>query len=246
MLVLDCTAGCAGDMLLAALIDLGVPLTTLEAGLRCLGLDFRLELSQVQRRGSAALALEVLSSEVEPPLRKLEDIDAILDRAAGGLPAEVVGVARDCFRTLGEVEAEVHGVALEEVHFHEVGAIDTMVDIVGVCLGFHLLGERPRLTGTVGIALGGTIHLGSHGTLPLPVPATKGIIERFGLPTAPVPGPEVERLTPTGAVLVATLADYSSEAVEVPVGSALRSGRGAGSRDPDGPPNMIVIHEVEG
>ncbi len=228
--------GMAGDMLLAALLDLGDERFVLDdlRGLAEAIVPGESELS-VERavRGSIAGRLLTVRTDesLDPPHRHLADCTALVEGAPLSAPAR-----RRATSVLGRIaaaEAHVHGVAVEAVHFHEVGAVDTLVDICGAALALDRLGigrvlASPPLVGS------GTVHC-AHGEMPVPAPGTAEILR--GLPT--VPGGEGERLTPTGAAL---LAEYV-EAFEPPeTFVALRVGYGAGQRDPSGgPPNLVRV-----
>src|SRR5690242_20998846 len=127
---LDCHSGVSGDMLLGAFLDAGLPLETLREQLRALPLEgYELRLSPFQDQGLTGSQVEVLLSEQEQPARGFREIASLLQGSA--LPEQVKERAIAVFRTLGEAEAQVHGVPLDEIHFHEVGAVDAIVDIVG-------------------------------------------------------------------------------------------------------------------
>jgi uncharacterized protein (TIGR00299 family) protein len=165
--------------------------------------------------------------------RTLAEVLAILD-AARGLPPEVLADARRTFRALAEAEGRVHGVAPEAVRFHEVGALDALVDVTGTCAGFHALGVTEVRVGPLPWPAGGTVHA-AHGDLPLPAPAVAHLL--VGHPTFPS-GEHFEQVTPTGAALVRALARGTS----VPVGFTPRAvGMGAGTRDRGRLPNVVRI-----
>ena len=243
----DCFSGCSGDMVLGALIDAGLSLDLLEKGLSSLGLSgYRLSAEKVRRSAIVATKFDVATDETEVhPSRSLKDIVMLI--TTSGLAPQVKDMALAIFRRLGEAEASVHGVPLEEVGFHEVGAVDSIMDIVGVALGLDALKiERfyssplPLGSGTVSTA---------HGILPVPAPATLRLVAMSSAPVleyAGRPQPEAELVTPTGAAIVTTLASFTRPAMTL-----TGVGYGAGSREFENWPNVMRIwlgedREVDG
>jgi uncharacterized protein (TIGR00299 family) protein len=227
---LDCASGISGDMTLAALIDAGADLGTIHAGIDSLGLpSCRLIASDVKKRGFRALSIAV-EHEPEHKHRHLHHIKAMIDGST--LSARQKELATRIFQRLAEAEAKVHGSTIEKVHFHEVGAVDSIADIVGSAIGFDLLGiERvvcspvPTGRGFVEIA---------HGRCSIPAPATGELLR--GVPLAPL-DVEGELTTPTGAAIVAALAD---EFGPLPAMTVQRIGYGAGQKDFE-QPNLLRI-----
>lgn len=205
---LDCFSGISGDMLLGALLDAGVSVDALRAGLAALALPgYTLGAERVTDHGISGTRALVRLDADDSTHRHLADIEAIL--AAASLPPRARERALAIFRRLAEAEAAVHGTSIEEVHFHEVGAVDSIVDIVGAALGFELLGiddvycsELPLTSGRVNAA---------HGALPVPAPATLELLKTTQAVWRPVPT-EGELVTPTGAAVVATLARFERPA----------------------------------
>ena len=196
---LDCIAGASGDMLLGALIDAGVSEAELRARLAELHLPgFELAVRRVQKAGIGALQVEVRVTD-HATERHVPAIIALVEASA--VPAAIKRRAVAIFRRLGEVEAAIHGTSLERVHLHELGGIDTIVDVVGVLTGFELLGVARVVCSPLPLARGFVDS--AHGRLPLPAPATVALLEG-----TPVTGAEVEGelVTPTGAALVTELA----------------------------------------
>jgi len=232
----DCFAGASGDMILGALMDAGLSPDDLRERLSALRLPgWRLNVQRIVKHGLAAISVEV-ESEAESAERTLGDIEALI--ANGALPERDRTLALRIFRRLAEAEAQVHGVSPEEVHFHEVGAVDAIVDVVGAVSGLSLLGvERVHVSP---LPLGrGFVHA-AHGLLPLPGPA---VIEL--LRGVPVVGRETEgeTVTPTGAAILTTLAaSYGA----LPPFTIQHVGYGAGRREADYP-NMlrVLIGETE-
>ncbi len=227
-LYLDPFAGIAGDMCLGLLVDLGVAPAALEAGLRALPVDgWRLEVREELRHGLGGTRVEVLCATGQAH-RSWSAIDAML--AAAELPEPVRERSRRVFRRLGEAEARVHRVELDAVHFHEVGAVDAIVDIVGTCLGLHALGVDEIVCAPLPLSHG--LTKGSHGALPLPAPATLELLR--GAPVRDA-GSECELVTPTGAALAATLGRFGP----LPELTVERIGYGVGGWDLADRPNLL-------
>ncbi|HEX2986857.1 MAG TPA: nickel pincer cofactor biosynthesis protein LarC [Chloroflexota bacterium] len=208
----DCYSGISGDMTLGALVDAGVDPEALKAEVAKLGLDgYELRFERMERHGITGTHAAVdLDPSIPQPHRHLSDILAILDGSA--LAPSVKQRASDVFRTLGEAEASVHGVPVDHVHFHEVGAVDALVDVVGSVAGLELLGVKEVFCSVLPSGKG-TIEA-AHGILPVPAPATLEIMARAGIPTKSV-DVEAELVTPTGAAIVATLATFKQPDVRV-------------------------------
>ncbi len=195
---LDAFSGIAGDMTVAALIDAGAPFDPLAAGLNSLGTGAAFRVEKVRRGGLAATRFVVEGGE-QRAHRHLPQILRMID--SGALPDRVKENASAIFRKLAEAEARVHGIAAEKVHFHEVGAVDSIADIAGAALGLFLLGVEEVHASAINVG-GGTAST-EHGLLPVPAPATAALLE--GKPVYSR-GPQVELTTPTGAAIAATLA----------------------------------------
>lgn len=242
LVYLECPTGIAGDMCLGALVDAGVPLEYLIEKLKSLGIEneYKLRAESVHRNGQLATKVHVdLSDDYHDQHhdgdshhhgRHLPEIERLI--TAAGLPPRAQAWSLAVFRQLAEAEGAVHGVPPEQVHFHEVGAVDAIVDIVGTCLGLDWLGIS---VGSKGLPLlycsalptgGGTIRA-AHGQLPVPVPAVLKLWERRGCPVYSN-GIERELVTPTGAAIATTLA---TEFSFPPAMIVQRVGLGAGSRD---------------
>ena len=229
----DCFSGCSGDMILAALLDAGLEVERLRKSLAGLPVDgYTLEAAAIRKQGFAATQLEVRTDPgTAKPHRHLEDIRQIIARSR--LPGVVREQAAAVLSRLAEAEARVHGTTIEQVHFHEVGAIDAIVDVVGVCVALHELGiERvccsPIPTGS------GTVQC-EHGLLPVPAPATAELLK--GVPLASCQE-EGELTTPTGAAILTTLADGFGP---MPGMSVERIGVGAGRREGRYRPNILRV-----
>ncbi|MFQ5893082.1 MAG: LarC family nickel insertion protein, partial [Nitrospinota bacterium] len=190
---LDCFSGVAGDMFLGALLDAGLPAETLRADLDALGVGgWRLEVTEVERCGIGCSLATVEVTADPQPHRRLADILSIIE--AADLPEAVRTTAPRVFTRLGEAEAHVHRCPVEEVHFHEVGAVDAIVDVVGTVAGLHRLGVEELVASPVNTG-SGTIQA-VHGTLPVPGPATMALLTGF---PCYAEGPALELTTPTGA-----------------------------------------------
>lgn len=206
----DCFHGAAGDMLLASLLDAGLPLSRLES---CLaeGLSpvlapatFSLHVEQTTSHGITGSRLHVHTYDPHASHRTWADIRAMLERAA--LPQRTQTTALQTFERLARAEAHVHGVAIDDVHFHEVGALDSIIDIVGVCAGIELLDiERVYCSA---LPTGGGWVSTQHGMLPVPAPATLALLAEAHAPTLPSPS-HGELLTPTAAALLSQMAHFS-------------------------------------
>jgi uncharacterized protein (TIGR00299 family) protein len=254
----DCVAGAAGDMILGALVDLGLPVDALRAALGTLALDgYRIETSRVVRQGMSACKLDVFVGQ-----RHVEDhahaeghaheahhgahahphahghahgrhlSDIVKRIAASGLDPAVKERSIALFTRLGEAEAAVHGTTVEKVHFHEVGAVDSIVDIVGSVWGLHWLGVDRFVASPINVG-GGSVTI-SHGVYPVPPPATARLLQDalvFG-------DGSVERCTPTGALLVS---GYASTYGGLPPLRLTGVGHGAGTRDTKDRPNVLRI-----
>src|SRR5713101_4995002 len=208
---LDCHSGISGDMFLGAMLDAGFPLETLRQTLTGLSVSsYELKLEQFQDKGVRGARFDVTLAEQEQPARHFSDIVSLLQAAT--LPARVRERAIAVFRCLAEAEAVVHGSTLEEVHFHEVGAIDAIIDIVGAALAVETLGIETLYASALPLSSG---HVKTaHGLLPVPAPATLEILRRVAAPWRPCPV-EGEMVTPTGAAILATLARFETPAIRI-------------------------------
>jgi len=225
---LDAFSGISGDMTVGALVDAGASAEALTGALGSLGTGAQFRLEKTARGGIAATKFHVQVDEAHGH-RHLPDILAMIDRAE--LPAPVKRDAAAVFRRLAEAEAAVHGMPVEKVHFHEVGAVDSIADIVGACLGLHLLAIEAVYCSPVNVG-GGTVET-EHGLLPVPAPATAALLE--GKPVYSR-GPAAELTTPTGAAIASTLARRFGAMPPMHIAAI---GYGAGDRDFAGQPNLL-------
>ena len=225
-------------MILAALVDAGADLTQIRSCLASLDMHgYELSASQVKRASLRANRVEVSISSDEQPARKLSDILGLIDKSE--LTESVKSRADRVFLRLAEVEAAVHGTAVEKVHFHEVGAVDSIVDIVGSCIALDLLGIEKLYCSEVATG-SGTVRC-AHGNFPVPAPATAELL--LGVPTR-VGYPDRELTTPTGAAILTALCEGFGPAPDMRVE---KLGYGAGRDDLPGQPNVlrVMIGELE-
>jgi uncharacterized protein (TIGR00299 family) protein len=227
----DCFSGISGDMTLGALVDAGCTADLLRSELQALKVSgWELSTEKVWKNGMSATYVRVKTGDQQKH-RSLSTILEILKSSP--LAAPVRERASAIFQKLGEAEAHVHDAPIEKVHFHEVGAVDAIVDIVGACIGFHALGIERFACSPLNIG-GGTAKM-AHGVLPVPAPATARLLQ--GAPTYSN-GVQRELVTPTGAAIVATLCDSFGSQPPMTV-SAI--GYGAGTADLEGQPNVVRI-----
>ena len=219
----DCFHGAAGDMLLAALLDAGLELAALERGLAGLDLGgYALELERTQSHGVGGARLRV-RVDAGQPARDWAQIRALL--AGGRLPEGARARALGAFGRLARAESRIHGVPIDHVHFHEVGAVDSIVDTIGVCLGLDLLGVRKVYASPLPLGRGWVRT--QHGPLPVPAPATLALLAEVSAPIIPAPpDSEGELLTPTAAALLAELASFGQPPMRVQ-----RVGYGLGTKE---------------
>jgi pyridinium-3,5-bisthiocarboxylic acid mononucleotide nickel chelatase len=226
----DCFSGISGDMALGALLDAGLPLDGLRAELEKLGLaGWSIAAERATRRYLAGTRALVHAPE-QPTHRHLADVRAIVEASA--LAPQVQARSLQVFGLLAEAEGQVHGIPAEQVHFHEVGALDAIVDIVGVVAGLALLGVEEVYASPLPLGSGWT--RAAHGMLPLPAPATLALLAAAGAPTLP-DDTHAELVTPTGAALLAGLATFGRPPMRI-----TRVGYGLGMRDLERPNALRV------
>lgn len=233
----DCFSGCSGDMILAALLDAGLPLEALQVGLNDLPVrGYSLIVEKVQRASIGATRLKVVIDEGgQLTDHSLPNILNLIETSS----LRPIVKERGCaiFQRLGEVESKVHGISLEEVHFHEVGAIDSIVDIIGSLIGFDILGITRFYSSS--FALGSGNVSTDHGILPVPAPATLGLLAMAHAPVAESTNillPEAELVTPTGAALITSLAQFGRPGMVIDM-----VGYGAGAKDFKDWPNILRL-----
>lgn len=229
--ILDPFSGISGDMMLGALLGAGLDpewLRALPARLALDGVTVRIE--RVQRSGIACWKVD-FEIPPQPHGRHMKEIRALIAKAE--IPERVRERALAAFEALAAAEGEIHGVSPEKVHLHEVGAVDAILDIVGAMWGLEQLGVETVHCGPISVG-DGTVQA-AHGTLPVPAPATLALLE--GHTVRPGPEGAGELVTPTGAAIVRVLSSGPPPASYVP----LRSGFGAGTKDPHGRPNALRL-----
>ncbi|HET7107971.1 MAG TPA: nickel pincer cofactor biosynthesis protein LarC [Candidatus Acidoferrum sp.] len=227
----DCFSGISGDMTLGALLDAGVPIDQLRNDLIGLNLPgWELSSEKVWKNGMAATYAKVRAQDTTTH-RSLGTILGLLEKSS--LAPAVKNRAAAIFSKLGQAEAAVHDVPLEKIHFHEVGAIDAIIDIVGACIGFQALGIESFACSALNVG-GGTAKM-AHGVLPVPAPATARLL--LGKPTYSN-GIQKELVTPTGAAIVATLCSNFGPQPPMTVNAI---GYGAGTADLEAQPNVLRL-----
>ncbi len=232
-LYLDCFSGISGNMLLGLFLDLGWPETDLISLPQRLGLpEVSIDISRV-KRGSLSGIHVAVSCDNDQPFRDLNTVKDLLGQA--DLPVQVQREALTVFQILAQAEARVHGVAVEQVHFHEIGAVDALVDIAGACLALHSMGIQEVYCSSLPIARGWIMS--AHGRIPLPAPAVMEILRDIPLQWECDPAREsFEFVTPTGAALVKSIACFSP----MPSGFMVTdTGYGAGTKNPQEFPNLL-------
>ncbi len=234
----DCFSGISGDMTLGALVDAGVDVAMLRQELAKLPVHaYHLETRVVTRGGLRGTKVDVIVDEEKQPARKYTDIVAMISESE--LAPEVQQGAWDVFRRLGEVEAHLHNEPLESIHFHEVGAVDSIVDVVGAVIGLHALGVTEVIASPINIGSGSVRT--AHGLLPVPAPATLELVKGWPTYAGDI---RMEMTTPTGAAIVTTMASRSGP---LPLMRVEQVGYGAGRRDIPGMPNLLrlIVGELE-
>jgi uncharacterized protein (TIGR00299 family) protein len=223
----DASSGASGDMLLGALVGAGVPLDVLQAAVDDVSPEpIRLRVEAVTRNGLAATRVHVEVAESHHH-RTWRDVRGMLGGHERALAA---------FERLAVAEAAVHGTTPDEVHFHEVGALDAIADVVGVCAGFDHLAAATVVVSPIGVG-SGTVRA-AHGTLPVPPPAVVELLRGVPSYAGPIGSPSMELCTPTGAALLTTLATGWGPQ---PLMTVTDVGVGAGGRDPSGHANVLRI-----
>ncbi|MDD5475535.1 MAG: nickel pincer cofactor biosynthesis protein LarC [Syntrophales bacterium] len=228
VLYYDCFAGISGDMNLGAMVDLGVEQDHLVNALKGLNLSgYEIKFSRQSRQGITGTKVNVLNAENHAgsphhhQVRNLEDIEKII--LASSLSPSAKELSLNIFGRIAKAEAEVHGMGIKEVHFHEVGAIDSIIDIVGAAICLERLGVDRIISSSV--ELGGGFVTCAHGTLPVPTPATAGILK--GIPVS-IGRTRFEMTTPTGAAILASTVHAFTDSIHF---NLLNTGYGIGTRD---------------
>ncbi len=228
----ECFSGISGDMNLAAMIDLGVPEDYLRKELGKLNLDgYNLKVSRDSRNGIFGTRVDVILAKQDKHHRHLKDIYHIIDTS--GLSSNVKDLSKKIFLKVAEAEAKIHEMSIDKVHFHEVGAIDSIVDIVGAAICHDYLSPKKTIAGT--IELGKGLVRSSHGIIPVPAPATSEILKN--IPTH-IGGAAFETTTPTGAAILATIVDEFTDELSI---KTKHTGYGIGHKIAERP-NILRVH----
>jgi pyridinium-3,5-bisthiocarboxylic acid mononucleotide nickel chelatase len=229
----DTISGISGDMSLGALISAGVSFDELEKELHSLDIPgFELQIKHVERNGIGAVKVDVIVSEQPHYHRHLKDIEELIDKS--GLGRNVKDRSKKIFREVAKAEAKVHNTAIEKVHFHEVGAIDSLVDIIGVSICLDKLGVQAVYTSAIKVGSGGIVK-SQHGDLPVPTPATMEILKDYPVILTDIP---FELTTPTGAAIVKALSIGVLATEKIRISSI---GYGAGGREIERLPNLLRV-----
>jgi hypothetical protein len=229
----DTIAGISGDMTLGALVSAGVPFDELNKELQVLGIGgFELQARHIERNGMVATKVDVVISEQPHYNRHMKDIEELIERSS--LTQNVKEWSKKIFREVAHAESKVHSTAIEKVHFHEVGAIDSLVDIVGVSICLEKLGIQAVYSSPIKVGNGGIVK-SQHGALPVPTPATMEILKDYPILLTDVP---FELTTPTGAAIIKALSQgvLTTEKIQI---SAI--GYGAGGREIEQLPNLLRV-----
>jgi pyridinium-3,5-bisthiocarboxylic acid mononucleotide nickel chelatase len=228
----DCFSGISGDMMTGALVDAGANFEALRARLSTLNVPgYELAIEKMTKQGIAGTKFHVHVHDPGTEHRRLRDIEAILRGSA--LESHIQDRALEVFTRLAVAEATVHHMTIDQVHFHEVGAIDSIVDITGAVIGLDLLGVKRVLASAINVGAG--FLRAAHGVLPVPGPATAELLK--GAPTY-ARGTDGELTTPTGAALLATLAESFGP---LPYLCVEQIGYGAGTKDLPHAPNLLRV-----
>ncbi len=229
---LDCFSGVSGDMFVGSLLDAGLPLEKLEKIISGLNLDgYRVSAKKEERNSIFGTRFSVLLQQEDQKARHLKEIKEILKRS--DLPLSVIEKCILIFENLARTEGEIHHISPDEVHFHELGAVDSIIDIVAAIAGIHLLGIQKLFVSRIPVGTG--IMTGAHGKIPVPSPATIALLKDIPVYYS---GQDVEMVTPTGAALVTSLC---SSFGPMPPMTIDRVGYGVGSRTLADRPNLLRI-----
>ena len=246
-LYIDCRSGASGDMFLGAFLDLGVPENILRSGLDSLGLnEFALEITKKEIQGATVTDVDVILFDkdhawIHPysgKYRNYGQIKEMIERS--DMADSAKALSRRIFDIKAKAESIAHQVPVDEVQFHEVGAVDSIVDIVGAAICYDYL-NIDRVYATPVPTGFGTIQC-ACGELPVPPPAVKAILDETGMPhyRSEI---EMELLTPTGAAILAGIVDEFMEILNIPEDSIIIKGRGTGKRESGLPPLCLLIHK---
>lgn len=228
----DCFSGISGDMTLAALVGVGVPLAFLNEQLASLNLGIQLEEEKVLRGCFEAIKVHVTTTETDPPQRHLPEIERLIDDTI--LTPSAKTLAKKIFHRMGLAEAAAHGMPLKQVHFHEVGAADSIADIVGTAAALDFL--KINSFSSRSVPTGSGFVKAAHGQMPVPTPATATLLQGIPLAASDI---KTELTTPTGAAILSTVV---SEWTDTPTMTIDRIGLGAGTKDFAQLPNILRMY----
>ncbi len=229
----DVFSGISGDMTIGAFIDAGVDVEEFKAEIKKLNLkNYEIKTQRVTRNGISAISFDVILKNQSDEERHLSDIFQIIDESS--LSDFVKQTSKKIFKKLAEAEAKIHGTTIDKVHFHEVGAIDSIIDIVGTAICVEKLGIEKIFASKIPLGSGSFVET-SHGKMPIPTPATVEVLKNFPVILTNIP---FELTTPTGASIVATLAEYGLEKETIKIYSV---GYGAGKFEIPGQLNLLRI-----
>jgi hypothetical protein len=229
---IDPFCGASGDMILAALIDAGAPVSEIRSQLVKLRVgEFQIKARRTERSGLSALKLDVVTSARQTRTRDPAGILKMLEES--GLPRRVIERASAVFRRLASAETAVHRRRKDDVHFHEIGDLDSIVDIVGTCIALEILGVERLFAGVIPVGRGEVRC--SHGTIPVPAPATSLILRGWRVKDFSI---DAELTTPTGAALITTLCRFADQMTSMQLESV---GVGAGKREIRERPNVLRV-----
>ncbi len=232
ILLYDCFSGISGDMNLGAMIDLGIEKSYLLGELNKLNLDgWKLIAEKDQRHGITGTRVTIMQDQTDQSVRHLSDIEKIINNSA--LSNKVKELSNKIFNRIAVAEASVHGIPTEKVHFHEIGALDSIIDIVGASICFDTLNVDEVRVST--IELGSGFVNCSHGKLPVPAPATSEILKGIPVKTG---GVDFEATTPTGAAILATVGTFP---YRVQPFTIEKTGYGVGQKDHPDVPNLLRV-----
>lgn len=235
ILYLDCFSGISGDMSLAALVDAGADVNYIEAELAKIKIEpFSLSWKRVTKRGISALKMDVILDPTTMPKHHRHYSEIVEAIMGAGFSARATALSLAIFEKIGLAEAKIHDIELGKVHFHEVGAIDSIVDVIGVALAIDSLAIDHVLSSPVPLG-SGTVHC-DHGLYPVPAPATLEMMR--GLPIAQTVY-QLEMTTPTGAGIIAGVVDHFSASLPQMIVESI--GYGAGTRDLPNQPNVLRV-----
>lgn len=224
IIVFDPASGASGDMILGALLDAGAPLSAMQEAVSRLGIAGVRIRSEAVSSGAVRGTRVTIDAAPDQPTRDWQGIQQLLTDSALTEPVRAAALA--VFQSLAEAEAKAHNEPIERVHFHEVGAVDAIADVVGACAGLAALGAERVVSHPVAVGAGWVTA--SHGTMPVPAPATANLLAAKQIPIRPNPPGSItpgELLTPTGAAILGTLADW-----QVPTFTPIQGGYGFGTR----------------